>query len=88
MTAEPSCATSRSKRSRPYGRVWTWFHSAAFDFSVWELWGGLLFGGRVVLVPYWVSRSPESFYGLLCRERVSVLSQTPSAFRGLVRVVG
>jgi amino acid adenylation domain-containing protein len=65
--------------------VWTLFHSYAFDFSVWELWGALLYGGRLVVVPYWVSRSPEAFYNLLCAERVTVLNQTPSAFRQLMR---
>ncbi|HEX3556709.1 MAG TPA: amino acid adenylation domain-containing protein [Thermoanaerobaculia bacterium] len=64
--------------------VWTLFHSYAFDFSVWEIWGALLHGGRLVIVPYWVSRSPEAFYDLLRRERATVLSQTPSAFRQLV----
>ena len=65
--------------------VWTMFHSYAFDFSVWEIWGALLHGGRVVVVPYWVSRSPEAFYRLLLDERVTVLNQTPGAFRQLVR---
>src|SRR5947199_900274 len=64
--------------------VWTLFHSYAFDFSVWEIWGALLYGGRLVVVPYWVSRSPEAFYELLRTERVTVLNQTPSAFRQLV----
>ncbi|MGB9121882.1 MAG: amino acid adenylation domain-containing protein [Candidatus Angelobacter sp.] len=67
--------------------VWTLFHSCAFDFSVWEMWGALLYGGKVVVVPYWVSRSPEAFAELLRRERVTVLSQTPSAFRQLTPFV-
>ncbi|MBE7527127.1 MAG: amino acid adenylation domain-containing protein [Burkholderiales bacterium] len=64
--------------------VWTLFHSSAFDFSVWELWGALIFGGKLVVVPYWVSRSPEEFYRLLCEQAVTVLNQTPSAFRSLI----
>ena len=64
--------------------VWTLFHSYAFDFSVWEIWGALLHGGRLVVVPYWESRSPEGFYRLLREERVTVLNQTPSAFRQLL----
>jgi amino acid adenylation domain-containing protein len=65
--------------------IWTLFHSYAFDFSVWEIWGALLYGGRLVVVPYWISRSPEAFYELLCKEQVTVLNQTPSAFRQLIR---
>ena len=65
--------------------VWTLFHSYAFDFSVWEMWGALLYGGRLVIVPYLTSRSPEAFYELLRREGVTVLNQTPSAFRQLIQ---
>ncbi|MFJ8477445.1 amino acid adenylation domain-containing protein [Kitasatospora sp. NPDC094011] len=65
--------------------VWTLFHSIAFDFTVWELWGALLHGGRLVVVPYDVSRSPDAFLDLLATERVTVLNQTPSAFYQLIR---
>ncbi|MGW6911282.1 non-ribosomal peptide synthetase [Streptomyces sp. NPDC054940] len=66
--------------------VWTWFHSGAFDFSVWEIWGCLLTGGRLVVVPYFVSREPDRFRDLLVAEQVTVLSQTPSAFAQLLDV--
>jgi amino acid adenylation domain-containing protein len=66
--------------------VWTLFHSCAFDFSVWEFWGALLYGGRLIVVPYVVSRSPEAFYELVKNERVTVLNQTPSAFRQFSQV--
>ena len=66
--------------------VWTNFHSIAFDFSVWEIFGALLYGGRLVLVPYWSTRDPQRFYDLLCEENVTVLNQTPSAFRELMNL--
>ncbi|MBV9787113.1 MAG: amino acid adenylation domain-containing protein [Chloroflexi bacterium] len=66
--------------------VWTLFHSFAFDFSVWEIWGALLYGGRLVVVPYMTTRSPQDFYQLLSDEGVTVLNQTPSAFRQLMQV--
>src|SRR6266542_3509842 len=64
--------------------VWCLFHSCAFDFSVWELWGALGYGGRLIVVPREVARSSEEFYRLVCDEGVTVLNQTPSAFRGLI----
>ncbi|MGW7304465.1 amino acid adenylation domain-containing protein [Streptomyces sp. NPDC054835] len=66
--------------------VWTNFHSTAFDFSVWEIWGALFFGGRLVIVDRDTARDPQAFLTLLRRERVTVLNQTPSAFRNLIGV--
>jgi amino acid adenylation domain-containing protein/non-ribosomal peptide synthase protein (TIGR01720 family) len=66
--------------------VWTLFHSYAFDFSVWELFGSLCTGGRLVIVPHDISREPQAFHRLLCDEGVTVLNQTPSAFRQLLPI--
>jgi amino acid adenylation domain-containing protein len=66
------------------GDVWTVVHSNAFDFSVWEIWGSLLQGGRLVIVPLTAVQSPADLYSLLCREQVTVLNQTPSALRQLL----
>lgn len=67
-------------------QVWTQFHSYAFDFSVWEIWGALLHGGRLVVVPEQLTRSPDELLALLVTEQVNVLSQTPSAFYALQAV--
>ncbi|MNQ45316.1 Dimodular nonribosomal peptide synthase [compost metagenome] len=64
--------------------VWTLFHSYAFDFSVWEIWGALLYGARLVIVPHDVARAPSEFARLLIDEQVTVLNQTPTAFSNLM----
>jgi nonribosomal peptide synthetase DhbF len=64
--------------------VWTMFHSYAFDFSVWEIWGALIYGGHLVIVPHLVARAPEEFCDLVHKEGVTILSQTPSAFQHFI----
>ncbi|WP_030926300.1 non-ribosomal peptide synthetase, partial [Streptosporangium amethystogenes] len=77
-------AQTRSKLDFGPDDVWSWCHSVVSDISAWELWGALLHGGRVVVVPLSVSRSPEGLLALLARERVTILSQAPSEFYRLM----
>ncbi|WP_417821992.1 amino acid adenylation domain-containing protein [Terasakiella sp.] len=79
-------STTRGLFDFDHQDVWTMFHSHAFDFSVWEIWGALLNGGRLVVVPYWTTRNPDAFYDLLRTQKVTVLNQTPSAFYALINV--
>jgi amino acid adenylation domain-containing protein len=65
--------------------VWTLFHSCCFDFSVWEMFGALLYGGRLVVVPRAVAQDPAAFLQLVARERVTVLNQTPTSFYNFAR---
>ncbi|MDL2404021.1 AMP-binding protein, partial [Rhizobium mayense] len=66
--------------------VWCLFHSISFDFSVWELWGALRYGGRLIVVPSNTARSAPDFHELVCKSSVTVLNQTPSAFKAFMNV--
>jgi amino acid adenylation domain-containing protein/non-ribosomal peptide synthase protein (TIGR01720 family) len=78
-----TAATQTGRFSFDEHDVWSLFHSHAFDFAVWELWGAWLYGGRAVLVPEAVCRQPDAFLDLLTEQGVTVLNQTPSAFYAL-----
>jgi amino acid adenylation domain-containing protein len=66
---------------------WLLFHSLAFDFSVWEIWGALAHGGALVLLPFWAARDPDVYLDLMMREEVTVLNHTPTAFAALCSTV-
>ncbi|MGY4689623.1 amino acid adenylation domain-containing protein [Salibacterium sp. K-3] len=66
---------------------WTLFHSTAFDFSVWELWGALFHGGAVYIISTELKRKPNEFFQFLSKEKITVLNQTPSAFKEISRVL-
>ncbi len=60
--------------------VWTMFHSYCFDFSVWEMYGALLYGGKLVIIPKLIAQNPAEFLEILRKEEVTILNQTPTAF--------
>ncbi|MCU0290335.1 MAG: amino acid adenylation domain-containing protein, partial [Acidobacteria bacterium] len=64
--------------------VWSMFHSYCFDFSVWEMYGALLFGGKLIIIPKNTARDPQAFREVLYKNDVTVLNQTPSAFYNLI----
>ncbi len=64
--------------------IWTMFHSYTFDFSVWEMYGALLYGGKLILVDEQIVKDPKQFITLLEREKVTILNQTPAYFYKLV----
>ncbi|KAG0347723.1 hypothetical protein BGZ54_004834, partial [Gamsiella multidivaricata] len=66
--------------------AWCMFHSFSFDVSVWELWGALRYGGKLVLLANDTARSPEALYRVICDQGVTVLNMTPSAFKPLIKV--
>ncbi|PVZ68900.1 non-ribosomal peptide synthetase [Pelagibaculum spongiae] len=68
--------------------VWSLFHSYAFDFSVWEIWGALLYGAELVIVPSETAKDSDAFYQLLVDQKVTFLNQTPSAFSQIIRIDG
>jgi len=72
------------RRGLTHTDVWAWCHSPGFDVSAWELWGALLHGARVVVVPWDTVRSPQALWQLVLNKRITVLSQTPSAFYELI----
>jgi non-ribosomal peptide synthetase component F len=71
----------------PSEQAWSHWHSYAFDFSVWEIFSALLRGGRLVVVPESVSADPAEFHDFLIAEKVTVLTQTPSAI-GMLDMAG
>ena len=66
--------------------IWTMFHSYCFDFSVWEMYGALLHGGKLIIIPKEIAKDTASFYSLLVEKGVTVLNQTPGAFYSLIDV--
>ncbi|XP_055309097.1 uncharacterized protein LOC129572986, partial [Sitodiplosis mosellana] len=60
-------------------------HSISFDTSVWEIWGALLNGSQLLIVPHNVASFTDEFYDWICASGITVLTQTPSMFKLLIR---
>lgn len=67
--------------------VWSFFHSFCFDFSIWEIFGALLFGGKLIVVPNLIAKDPFEFIKLIIKEKITILNQTPSSFLNLMTTV-
>jgi amino acid adenylation domain-containing protein len=65
---------------------WSLFHSYCFDFSVWEMYGALLYGGTLVMVPKEIAQESTQFFDFLKTEGITILNQTPTSFRSLSRI--
>ncbi|NKF08829.1 amino acid adenylation domain-containing protein, partial [Clostridium gasigenes] len=66
--------------------VWTMFHSYCFDFSVWEMYGAILYGGKLIIIPELLTKDFDGFFNLLKKEKVTILNQTPSAFYNIIDI--
>ncbi|KAG0004747.1 hypothetical protein BGZ80_005566, partial [Entomortierella chlamydospora] len=65
--------------------IWIMTHTFSFDVSVWEIWGALRHGSKLVIPSYRTTQSPDDLYRMICDHGVTVLNMTPSAFRPLIR---
>lgn len=65
--------------------VWTMFHSYCFDFSVWEMYGALLYGGKLIIIPSITAKDPQAYIDVLRKQKVTVLNQTPSSFYNIIK---
>ena len=77
-------STCKKKFNFNHMDTWTLFHSYGFDFSVWEIFGCLLNGGKLIVVDALISKSPSHFYDVLSEHNVTILNQTPTAFKNII----
>ncbi|WP_145956680.1 non-ribosomal peptide synthetase, partial [Xenorhabdus budapestensis] len=64
--------------------TWVLYHAYTFDFSVWELWGALLYGGRLIIPTTEYIKDFGRFSRLCSDQKVTVLNQTPGAFYAFI----
>jgi len=67
--------------------TWVLFHSLAFDYSVWEIWGAFYAGAQLLLIPRSLTRDSSQFWQTLIETPVTGLNLTPSALRALQGVL-
>ena len=60
--------------------VWIMAHSYSFDFSVWEMYGALLYGGKLIVPEREQVKNVNEFLSFIDKYEVTILNQTPLAF--------
>ena len=66
--------------------TWILFHSYGFDYSIWEIFGALLTGAKLIVIPKEVKKSPDLFRKMIIQMCIRDRTQTPSAFVNLIKV--
>ncbi|HAP64972.1 MAG TPA: hypothetical protein DCR93_37640, partial [Cytophagales bacterium] len=66
---------------------WVLFHNYCFDVSVWEIFGSILYGGRLVIPTDSVVKDSYQLVDFVWQHGITIINQTPTAFYPFQEVV-